>query len=272
MALACLGLGCVPERSKDEQDEAQDSESKVGQYREGRAVSNLEIESKLSLHYQAPWHQQHNVFHPCTRPPCLEELHRSAQLSLRALHRDEQQRHRSTSRERNRVTISISVAPPMPTFPSPHSIRRHQRSRLARAQERAERERELDYQPRKERAVRETEIQTIKRKERPAREADVKTIQRKTVSTGEGECGEVLGGHRAKASAPITPSTQDKQTNWSKEKLPPSNQKSTGDSHSISSCIIPINVTVGSSEEKEAEEEEDYHRNTQKSTTGHGLR
>lgn len=51
------------------------------------AVSNLDIESKLSLHYQAPWHQQHNVFHPCTRPPCLEELHRSAQLSLRALHR-----------------------------------------------------------------------------------------------------------------------------------------------------------------------------------------
>lgn len=53
------------------------------------AVSNLDIESKLSVHYQAPWHQQHNVFHPCTRPPCLEELHRNAQLSLRALHRGE---------------------------------------------------------------------------------------------------------------------------------------------------------------------------------------
>ncbi|XP_056268974.1 actin remodeling regulator NHS [Pseudoliparis swirei] len=221
----------------------QQTASALDPKKEAVPVSNLEIERKLSLHYQAPWHQQHNVFHPCTRPPCLEELHRSAQLSLRALHRDKQQRHRSTSRERNKVTISISVAPPMPTFPSPHSIRRHQRSRLARAQERAERERELDYQPRKERAVRETEIQTIKRKERPGREADVKTMQRKTVSTGEGECGEVLGGHRAKASAPITPSTQDKQTNWSKEKLSPSNQKSTGDSHSISSCVIPINVT-----------------------------
>lgn len=53
------------------------------------AVSNLDIESKLSVHYQASWHQQHNVFHPCTRPPCLEELHRNAQLSLRALHRGE---------------------------------------------------------------------------------------------------------------------------------------------------------------------------------------
>uniref|UniRef100_A0A3B5AMI4 NHS actin remodeling regulator n=1 Tax=Stegastes partitus TaxID=144197 RepID=A0A3B5AMI4_9TELE len=153
-------------------------------------VSNLDIESKLSAHYQAPWHQQHNVFHPCTRPPCLEELHRNAQLSLRALHRGE----RSTSRERNRVTISISVAPPMPTFPSPHTIRRQQRSRLA-------------------------------------------------TSTGEGEGGEVLGGHRTKASAPGAPSTQDKQTNWSKENVPPSDQKTSGDSHAISSCIIPINVT-----------------------------
>ncbi|KAM9861253.1 actin remodeling regulator NHS [Aulostomus maculatus] len=232
--------------------------------KEAVPVSNLDIESKLSAHYQAPWHQQHNVFHPCTRPPCLEELHRNAQLSLRALHRDEQQSQRSTSRERNRVTISISVAPPIPTFPSPHTIRRQQRSRQARAQERAEREREMDYQPRKERTVRETEIQTIQRKERPGREADVQTIQRKfecfyslhpiegcifipwnrkATSTGEGEGGEVIGGHRAKATAPNPPLSQDKQTNWSKENLPPSDQKATSDSNAISSCIIPINVT-----------------------------
>ncbi|XP_053176938.1 actin remodeling regulator NHS [Scomber japonicus] len=232
----------------------QQTASALDPKKEAVPVSNLDIESKLSLHYQAPWHQQHNVFHPCTRPPCLEELHRNAQLSLRALHRDEQQSQRSTSRERNRVTISISVAPPMPTFPSPHTIRRQQRSRLARAtgqfffsrlseQERAERERELDYQPRKERTVRETEIQTIQRKERPGREADIQTIQRKATSTGEGDGGEVLGGHRTKASAPKAPSTQDKQTNWSKENLPPSDKKANADSHAISSCIIPINVT-----------------------------
>ncbi|KAM9765290.1 actin remodeling regulator NHS isoform 3-T3 [Menidia menidia] len=222
----------------------QQTSSALDPKKEAVPVSNLEVESKFSAHYQAPWHQQHNVFHPCTRPPCLEELHRSAQLSLRALHRDEQQRQRSTSRERNRVTISISVAPPMPTFPSPHSIRRQQRSRLARAQERAEQERELDYQPKKERTMRETEIQTIQRKEKPGREADIQTIQRKATSTGEDESGEVVGGgHRAKASAPGAPSTQDKQTNWSKENIPPSNQKKSGDSHAISSCIIPINVT-----------------------------
>ncbi|KAM7405918.1 hypothetical protein PAMP_000331 [Pampus punctatissimus] len=222
----------------------QQTASALDPKKEAVPVSNLDIESKLSVHYQAPWHQQHNVFHPCTRPPCLEELHRNAQFSLRALHRDEQQSQRSMSRERNRVTISISVAPPMPTFPSPHTIRRQQRSRLARAQERAEREQELDYQPRKERTVRETEIQTIQRKqqERPGREADIQTIQRKATSTGEGEGGEVLGGHRAKASASNAPLTQDKQTNWSKENLP-LDKKTNADSHAISSCIIPINVT-----------------------------
>lgn len=51
------------------------------------AVSNLDIESKLTSHYQASWHQQHNLFHTCTRPPCLEDLHRHAKLNLRALHK-----------------------------------------------------------------------------------------------------------------------------------------------------------------------------------------
>eukprot|EP00066_Takifugu_rubripes_P019240 XP_011608506.1 PREDICTED: nance-Horan syndrome protein-like [Takifugu rubripes] len=194
--------------------EMQQTASALDPKKEAVPVSNLDIESKLSLHYQAPWHHQHNVFHPCSRPPCVEELHRTAQFSLRALHRDEQAQ-RSTSRERNRVTISISVAPPMPTFPSPHSIRRQQRSRLARAQERAARERELDYQP------------------------------RKATSTEEIEVGEVTGGHRAKASAPTPNATscQAKQTNWSKEKLPPSEKRTNADSNSVSSCIIPINVT-----------------------------
>lgn len=70
------------------------------------AVSNLDIESKLSLHYQAPWHQQHNIFHPCTRPPCLEELHRNAQFSLRALHRGER-----SARTRALPTLCISSNP-----------------------------------------------------------------------------------------------------------------------------------------------------------------
>uniref|UniRef100_A0A3B5KRF4 Nance-Horan syndrome b (congenital cataracts and dental anomalies) n=1 Tax=Xiphophorus couchianus TaxID=32473 RepID=A0A3B5KRF4_9TELE len=158
--------------------------------KEAVPVSNLDIESKLSAHYQAPWHQQHNVFHPCTRPPCLEELHRNARLSLRALHRGE------SNIDRNRVTISISVAPPMPTFPSPHSIRRQQRSRLV-------------------------------------------------TSIEKSESSEVIGDQTAsnKAVYHSAPSAQDKQANWSKENVPPSDQKTNGDSQAVSSCIIPINVT-----------------------------
>ncbi|XP_077374812.1 actin remodeling regulator NHS isoform X2 [Festucalex cinctus] len=221
----------------------QQNASALDPKKEAVPVSNLDIESKLSVHYQAPWHQQHNVFHPCTRPPCLEELHKNAQLSLRALHRDEKLNEQPTSRERNRVTISISTVPPLPTFPSPHSIRRQQRSRLARA----------------ERAVRETEIQTVQRKERPGREADIQTIQkkfecfyslhpiegcifipwnRKATSTGEGDDDELLTGHQTKTSAPDVPATQDK------ENVSHSDQKTTSDdSRAVSSCIIPINVT-----------------------------
>ncbi|CAJ1059914.1 Nance-Horan syndrome protein [Xyrichtys novacula] len=88
-------------------------------------VSNLDVESKLTAHYQAPWHQQRNVFHPSTRPVCVEELHRQASLSLWALHRDHQRR-RSDSRER-RVTISILALPPMPMHPSPYVIQKQER-------------------------------------------------------------------------------------------------------------------------------------------------
>ncbi|XP_077419825.1 actin remodeling regulator NHS isoform X4 [Vanacampus margaritifer] len=206
----------------------QQNASALDPKKEAVPVSNLDIESKLSVHYQASWHQQHNVFHPCSRPPCLEELHKNAQLSLRALHRDEKQNERPASREKNRVTISISTVPPLPTFPSPHSIRRQQRSRLARA----------------ERTVRETEIQTVQRKERPGREADIQTIQKKATSTGEGDDDELLTGHQRKTSAPAVPATQDKETKRSKENVSHSDQKTTSDdSRAVSSCIIPINVT-----------------------------
>uniref|UniRef100_A0A8C1GET5 Nance-Horan syndrome a (congenital cataracts and dental anomalies) n=1 Tax=Cyprinus carpio TaxID=7962 RepID=A0A8C1GET5_CYPCA len=66
----------------------------------------------------APWHLQRNVFLPSTRPACVEELHRNAKQSLRAL--------QEVSERERRVTISISMAPPMPTYPSPRAHRRHQ--------------------------------------------------------------------------------------------------------------------------------------------------
>ncbi|XP_039530093.1 Nance-Horan syndrome protein isoform X2 [Pimephales promelas] len=193
-------------------------------------VSNLDIESKLTSHYQASWNQQHNLFHTCTRPPCLEELHRHAKLNLRALHRDQQQRQRSTSRERGRVTISISVAPPMPTFPSAHKLRRReQRGRHSRLVERS---------------VRESDVQTIQRKERPAKEGEFKPVLRKAGTNTETDGELPMMSHRPKCPVPNVPTTLDKQTNWSKGlPLPTPEERIKNDSHVISSCIIPINVS-----------------------------
>ncbi|XP_034143620.1 NHS-like protein 1 isoform X3 [Esox lucius] len=46
-------------------------------------VSNLDEESKWTVHYTAPWHQQENVFLPGSRPPCVEDLHRQAKVNLK---------------------------------------------------------------------------------------------------------------------------------------------------------------------------------------------
>lgn len=73
------------------------------------AVSNLDVESKLTAHYQAPWHQQRNVFHPSTRPECVEELHRQAKTSLWALHRGEALRSTQLLRlQHRRESCSLS--------------------------------------------------------------------------------------------------------------------------------------------------------------------
>ncbi|XP_061890770.1 actin remodeling regulator NHS isoform X1 [Entelurus aequoreus] len=239
--------------------------------KEAVPVSNLDVESKLSLHYQSPWQQQQHLFHLCTRAPCLQEMHNKAHLSLR----EDKVSQRSNSRERTKVTMTISAAPPLPTFPSPHSIRRQQRSRLAQAQEREERERELDQQPSQEKTGSESEVQTLQRKERATRQVDLEATprkadleatprkfecfyslapvegcifipwNRKASSACEGQDEEeVTADHQAKVSAPEAPPTQDKETSWSREHVAPADpKKSSVDSKAVSSCIIPINVT-----------------------------
>ncbi|XP_053365594.1 NHS-like protein 1 isoform X2 [Clarias gariepinus] len=52
------------------------------------AVSSLDEESKWSVHYTAPWHQQENVFLPGSRPPCVEDLHCQAKVNLRTVLRE----------------------------------------------------------------------------------------------------------------------------------------------------------------------------------------
>ncbi|ELK09676.1 NHS-like protein 1 [Pteropus alecto] len=53
-----------------------------------KAVSTLDEESRWTVHYTAPWHQQENVFLPSTRPPCVEDLHRQAKLNLKSVLRE----------------------------------------------------------------------------------------------------------------------------------------------------------------------------------------
>ncbi|CAM5132987.1 unnamed protein product [Natator depressus] len=53
-----------------------------------KAVSNLDEESRWTVHYTAPWHQQENVFLPSTRPPCVEDLHHQAKLNLKSVLRE----------------------------------------------------------------------------------------------------------------------------------------------------------------------------------------
>ncbi|XP_066105359.1 actin remodeling regulator NHS isoform X2 [Saccopteryx bilineata] len=88
-------------------------------------VSNLDIESKLSVYYRAPWHQQRNIFLPATRPPCVQELHRHARQSLQALRREH--RSRSDRREQRATAAPLSAAaPPLPAYPPAHSQRRRE--------------------------------------------------------------------------------------------------------------------------------------------------
>ncbi|XP_056623440.1 NHS-like protein 1 isoform X3 [Triplophysa dalaica] len=51
-------------------------------------VSSLDEESKWSVHYTAPWHQQENVFLPGSRPNCVEDLHRQAKVNLKTVLRE----------------------------------------------------------------------------------------------------------------------------------------------------------------------------------------
>lgn len=76
------------------------------------AVSNLDEESKWTVHYTAPWHQQENVFLPGSRPPCVEDLHRQAKVNLKTALRGKDQSNRTTSESwtgSNMITEKIRV-------------------------------------------------------------------------------------------------------------------------------------------------------------------
>ncbi|KAK2907550.1 actin remodeling regulator NHS isoform X1 [Channa argus] len=188
----------------------QQSCSKLDPRQEAVPVSNLDVESKLTSHYQSPWHQQKNVFHPSTRPACVEELHRQANLSLWALHQDPQKR-------KKRVTISVSAMPPMPMFPSPRNIHKQETGG--------------------------TNLTTFEstRSSSPTECCRFSPWSRKAAPS---DFDGVALGHRSKFPIPNIPSTLDKQTNWSKAlPLPTPEERMRSSSQVITSCVIPINVT-----------------------------
>ncbi|XP_069552695.1 NHS-like protein 1 isoform X2 [Brachyistius frenatus] len=71
-----------------DRDEDEDDDNWVYQPQHKIAVSNLDEESKWTVHYTAPWHQQENVFLPGSRPPCVEDLHRQAKVNLKTALRE----------------------------------------------------------------------------------------------------------------------------------------------------------------------------------------
>ncbi|KAM9319329.1 actin remodeling regulator NHS [Gastrophryne carolinensis] len=178
-------------------------------------VSDLDTESKLSVYYKTTLHQQRNIFLPTTRPPCVEELHRHAKQSLRSMRRD--QRARLENRER-RILGSVFAAPPLPSYPSAHTIKRRE-------------VKERHHVPfNRTRPPSPTEcchLTPWSRKAHPPQDED-----------------EMVLGQRPKNPIPNVPSTLDKQTNWNKElPLPTPEEKMKQESQVITSCIIPINVS-----------------------------
>ncbi|XP_065533450.1 actin remodeling regulator NHS isoform X1 [Lathamus discolor] len=180
-------------------------------------VSNLDAESKLSVYYRAPWHQQRNIFLPSTRPPCVEELHHHAKQHLRALRREH--RSRGDKREQKVQGPIAVVAPPFPPFPAICSQKRQ--------------------------AIKDRHLLPFNSTRSPSPiECCHMTPWSRKSHPPEDEDTDVMLGQRPKNPIHNIPSTLDKQTNWSKAlPLPTPEEKMKQDAQVISSCIIPINVT-----------------------------
>ncbi|XP_038658451.1 Nance-Horan syndrome protein isoform X2 [Scyliorhinus canicula] len=177
-------------------------------------VSNLDRESKLTVYYRAPWYQQEDLFHPSTRPPCVEELHHCAKQKLQFLHKE----HQRQFGER-RLMKPPSMLPP------PLSLIQH-RNRL--------------------RAQKKQHILTFHsiRSSSPTECCQMTPWSRKSIPPTDGDSDTIALGQRPKNPIPNIPTTLDRQTNWSKDlPLPTPEQKMRQQAQAIASCVIPINVT-----------------------------
>ncbi|XP_056269933.1 actin remodeling regulator NHS [Pseudoliparis swirei] len=175
-------------------------------------VSDLDVESKLTEHFRAPWPLQRSLLGASSRPPCLAELHQQAGLSLWTPHRDPQRR-RPGSAER-RVTIStppVSSCPPSPSGQRPETP---------------------DPTP----------FDSI-RSSSPTECCRFSPWSRKAV-TSDPDADPASLGQRHRFPVPNPPTTLDKQTNWAGVlPLPTPEDRMKTSSLGVSSSVIPINVT-----------------------------
>ncbi|XP_067896519.1 actin remodeling regulator NHS isoform X2 [Heterodontus francisci] len=177
-------------------------------------VSNLDRESKLTVHYQVPWHQQEDLFHPSTRPPCVEELHQCAKRKLQSLHKE----HQRQLGERRLMKPPSMLPPPLPLTQHRHRLRAQKKQQIS--------------------TFRST------RSSSPIECCQMTPWSRKSIPSTDGDSDMIALGQRPKNPIPNIPTTLDRQTNWSKDlPLPTPEQKMRQQAQAISSCVIPINVT-----------------------------
>ncbi|XP_072440542.1 actin remodeling regulator NHS isoform X2 [Chiloscyllium punctatum] len=177
-------------------------------------VSNLDKESKLTVHYRAPWYQQEDLFHPSTRPPCVEELHQCAKQKQQFLHKE----HQRQLGERRLMKPPSMLPPPLPLTQSRHRLRAQKKQQSA------------------------TFYST--RSSSPTECCQMTPWSKKSVPPTDGDSDMIDLGQRPKNPIPNIPTTLDRQTNWSKDlPLPTPEQKMRQQAEAISSCVIPINVT-----------------------------
>ncbi|XP_058881226.1 NHS-like protein 1 isoform X3 [Acipenser ruthenus] len=185
-------------------------------------VSNLDDESKWTVHYTAPWHQQENIFLPTNRPACVEDLHRQAKVNLKSVLRE-------CDKLRNDGFRSSQYYSQGPTFSSSNlsdgSLPEH------------------DDRDRKQSNLLDCLSQSCLN-------ACCHLTPRKHKST-------VLSTEDEKLMYSMRPNTLvlgdvsdiDIQTNWTKSlPLPTPEEKMRQQAQAVQSDVVPINVTVGHNE------------------------
>ncbi|XP_055500900.1 actin remodeling regulator NHS isoform X2 [Leucoraja erinacea] len=182
--------------------------------REVVPVSDLDRESKLTVHFQIPWHQQKDLLHPLTRPPCIEELHQFAIQKLQSLHKE----HQRQLGERRLMKAPSMLPPPLPLTQHSHRLRAQRKHQI-------------------------TKFHST-RSSSPTECCQMTPWSRKSIPPTDGDNDVITLGQRPKNPVPNVPTTLDRQTNWSKDlPLPTPEQKMRQQAQAVSSTVIPINVT-----------------------------